>query len=71
MEDGVAHHLHLAAPAMAGVDGQAGVAGVEDRPVVAPRQRQARWGPVTPHTGLDPFQERRFRRLDRMVVVDR
>ena len=56
---------------MAGVDGQAGVAGVEDRPVVAPRQGQPRRGPVTPHAGLDPLQERRFLRLDRMVVVDR
>ncbi len=71
VEDGVAHHLHLPAPPVTGVDGQAGVAPVKDGPVVAPRQRQAGRGPVGPHVGLDPLQERRFPRLDGMVVVDR
>jgi hypothetical protein len=71
VEDGIPHDFHLPAPAMAGVDGQAGVTGVEGRPVVAPCQRQAGRGPVTSHVGLDSLQERAFGRLDRMVVVNR
>ena len=76
VEDGVAHHLHLPAPPVTGVDGQAGVAPVEDGPVVASGQRQARRRPVGPHVGLDPPQERgwvagpRLGGIDRMVMVD-
>ena len=71
VEDGVAHHLHLAAPPVAGVHGEAGVARVEHGPVVAPRQRQAGRWPVSPHVGLDPLQQRRFPRFEGMMVVDR
>ncbi len=58
VEDGVAQHLHLAGPAVAGVDLDAAVAGVEARaPVGLVRERLARRRLVVAHAGLDAAQE--------------
>ena len=71
VQDRVARHLDLARAAVAGVNLDAAVAGMQPRPRVGrARQRLARPGSVGAHVGLDPRQQRVVAgQLDRVVVV--
>jgi hypothetical protein len=62
VEDGVAHHLHLAGPTVAGMHLQAAVAGFEDGPLILlAGEGGAGRVAVGPHVGLDTGQERHLR----------
>ena len=71
VQDRVAHHLHLASAAVAGVDLQAPVGGVERHPLVGPAaERRPRRRPVGPHAGLEPGEQGAGLLVERPVVVE-